>query len=232
MAKNNLRSSARIENRAACNIAEWLLTRAPGTRSWSTSAQSITRATTCGLPMTETRHGARSGQLRAGWRCGVYAAVDAAIARLLRAAGDDAEITIVSDHGSGGTSRRFSISTARSKRAFCPFVGGQSQRSMAWRLRQSLPARARAAPARSRSLRSGGPLPNRLESSTRFGSIDLARTRVFSDCSNYFPAVHLNLEGPRSARRSYSQREVLSVEVRHAQKPPSRRSAIRGPGAR
>ena len=49
--------------------------------------------------MTETRHGAVGS---AGWRCGVYAAVDAAIARL-RAAGDDAEITIVSDHGSGGT---------------------------------------------------------------------------------------------------------------------------------
>ncbi len=125
----------------------------------------------------------------------VYEALDAAVGTLLRAAGgDQTEITLLSDHGSGGSSDKVlylnrllcehGLLTFRRRRASL----GPRLKEIALR---RLPPRARE-----QLFRLGnGYLPGRLESNVRFGAIDMTRTLAFSDELNYFPAVHLNLAG-------------------------------------
>jgi predicted AlkP superfamily phosphohydrolase/phosphomutase len=126
----------------------------------------------------------------------VYQALDRAVGRLLEVAGSDAEVTIVSDHGSGGASRKVlylnralaaaGLLTFRQRAASAAFAKLLKKRALFGlgpRLRGRL---FRAAGAR---------LPSMLESRARFGAIDMERTVAFSDELNYFPAVYLNVRG-------------------------------------
>jgi predicted AlkP superfamily phosphohydrolase/phosphomutase len=126
----------------------------------------------------------------------VYEALDRALGQLLDAAGSEVEVTVVSDHGSGGSSDkllylnralaqlgflRFKPATARSRWPAALKTAALSRLSP--RLRDRL---FRAASAR---------LPSWLESQARFGAIDMDHTRAFSDELNYFPALYLNVRG-------------------------------------
>jgi predicted AlkP superfamily phosphohydrolase/phosphomutase len=123
----------------------------------------------------------------------VYRALDRAVGALLETAGDGAEVTILSDHGSGGSSDKVihlnrllaehGLLTFRNRRVR---AGGFKELAL-----RRFPPRLRE-----RIFRFGNAwLPSRLESSVRFGSIDMSRTVAFSDELNYFPGVHLNIEG-------------------------------------
>lgn len=142
----------------------------------------------------------------------VYEALDRAVGQLVDDAGPDAEVTIVSDHGSGGSSDKVlylnraleaaGLLTYRKARPSVRSFDGLKKLALS-RLSPSMRDRVfRAA---------GAALPSFLESRTRFGNIDMARTVAFSDELNYFPAVYLNLEGrePRGIVRPHEQKATI-----------------------
>jgi predicted AlkP superfamily phosphohydrolase/phosphomutase len=126
----------------------------------------------------------------------VYEALDRAVDALVRAAGPNVEITIVSDHGSGGSSDKvLYLNRALSEAGLLHFRRGHEGENVASRAKdiglRLLGPRAKAQVFRAL----GKALPGRIESRVRFGAIDFERTRVFSDELNYFPALHVNLRG-------------------------------------
>jgi predicted AlkP superfamily phosphohydrolase/phosphomutase len=126
----------------------------------------------------------------------VYQALDRALGRLVDEAGSDAEITVVSDHGSGGSSDQvLYLNRALAALGLLTFkpnsrVARGAARAKALALEHLSP------PLRDRLFRlSSALLPSWLESQARFGAIDMTRTQAFSDELNYFPAVYLNVAG-------------------------------------
>ena len=148
----------------------------------------------------------------------VYAAIDAAVGALVAQAGEDVEITIVSDHGSGSASDKVLYLNRALERAglfaFTPSRAGGAIMKRAKDLALTMiPPRLR-----DRIFRMGGAiLPSWLESRARFAGIDWARTRAFSDELNYFPAVWLNLRGREPhGTVDEADREAVRREVRSA----------------
>jgi len=126
----------------------------------------------------------------------VYGALDAAVARLAEAAGSGVEITLVSDHGSGGSSDKvLYLNRALAEAGLLSFRdGGASGRAVAAAKDAALTRLP--PPVRERLFRTAGAtLPGLVESRARFGAIDFPRTVAFSDELNYFPAIHFNLRG-------------------------------------
>lgn len=124
----------------------------------------------------------------------VYRALDEAIGTLLDASGADTEVTVLSDHGSGGSSDKvLFLNRMLAEHDLLCFRrrqrwGGATLKEIALR---RFPPRLRE-----RVFRFGNAwLPSRLESQVRFGAIDMQRTLAFSDELNYFPGIHLNLLG-------------------------------------
>ncbi len=125
----------------------------------------------------------------------VYVALDDAVARLLEVAGADAELTLVSDHGSGGASDvTLHLNRALAEAELLRFlprpridVLGYAKDVALTRLPPRLKERLFRL--------CGAALPSWLESRTRFGAIDFGRTLAFSDELNYFPAIWLNVAG-------------------------------------
>jgi len=141
----------------------------------------------------------------------VYEALDRAVGQLVDDAGPDVEVTIVSDHGSGGSSDKVlylnRVLEAAGLLTFRPGRTAVGSFDRAKKLALSLLSPA----LRDRVFRAGGAfLPSFLESRTRFGQIDMRRTVAFSDELNYFPAVYLNLFGrePRGIVRESEQKQV------------------------
>ncbi len=132
----------------------------------------------------------------------IYAALDTALGKLLETAGEGVELTVVSDHGSGGAGDRvLHLNRALAELDLLTFHGGQ-ERSKALPRERIVSAAKEAAltllpPAlRERLFRIGNAaLPSWLESQARFGAIDMRRTIAFSDELNYFPGVWLNIRG-------------------------------------
>lgn len=127
----------------------------------------------------------------------VYEALDCALGRLLDAAGPEAEVTIVSDHGSGGASNKVLYLNRALEQAGLLMHHASKAEEGAWARQLKQLALSRLSPAlRDRLFRmAGATLPSFLESRARFGAIDMTRTQAFSDELNYFPAIHLNLRG-------------------------------------
>jgi predicted AlkP superfamily phosphohydrolase/phosphomutase len=127
------------------------------------------------------------------WR--TYEALDRAVAALLQAAGGpQTEITVLSDHGSGGSSDKvLYLNALLAQHGLLRFRqrrgdGGARAKEIALR---RFPPRLRE-----RLFRLGNAwLPSRLESNVRFGAIDMRNTVAFSDELNYFPGIYLNLAG-------------------------------------
>ncbi len=142
----------------------------------------------------------------------VYEALDRAVAALLEAAGGEGvELTILSDHGSGGSSDKvLHLNRALAAAGLLAFREGDVERALVARAKDvaltRLPPRVRE-----RLFSMGGALlPSLLESRARFGAIDFDRTAAFSDELNYFPGIHLNLRG-REPRGTVAPRDADSV---------------------
>jgi predicted AlkP superfamily phosphohydrolase/phosphomutase len=187
---------ARIAER--CALARWVIEE----RAWDlvmvyfgesdTAAHHLWAHHDPGSPRHPTRapRAAREGLAR------VYEALDRSVGALVAAAGDGCEITIVSDHGSGGASDKvLYLNRALAEAGLLAFRPGSDGADAIATLKdlgmRALPPRARDALFRA----AGRALPGWIESRARFGTIDFARTRVFSDELNYFPALHVNLRG-------------------------------------
>lgn len=144
----------------------------------------------------------------------VYRALDRALGRLLDEAGPGAEITVVSDHGSGPSSDKvLYLNRALEGLGFLAFRspstthnGGALRDRLRAQAMQHVPPRLKHALFHA----FGRALPGALESRTRFAAIDFARTRVFSDELNYFPALHFNLRG-REPEGTLDPRDVPRV---------------------
>jgi len=125
----------------------------------------------------------------------VYAALDAAIGRLV-ARVPEATVLIVSDHGFGGAGNTaLRLNRFLAQQGFLGFTPRAAGARWAGALRA---AALRAVPERwqARCFRlAGGRLASRLESGVRFGGIDWAHTRAFSEELGYFPSVWLNVQG-------------------------------------
>ncbi|MCC6850536.1 MAG: alkaline phosphatase family protein [Deltaproteobacteria bacterium] len=128
----------------------------------------------------------------------VYRRLDAALGAILAELPPDAVVLVASDHGFGGAGTvAVHLNRWLADHGWLAFRAG----------RRGLGARAarvvrRAAlaflprGAQERLVRRGGrALARRLEGWSRFGAIDMARTRAFSEELNYAPSVWLNVRG-------------------------------------
>jgi predicted AlkP superfamily phosphohydrolase/phosphomutase len=139
----------------------------------------------------------------------VYRALDASLGRLQAAAGEDANVVVLSDHGSAPSSdraifwNRWLAETGRlrftSRR---PARAGSVAKAVAMRF---LP---RGLHARAFSLLRGA--AGRIESGARFAGIDWSGTAVFSEELGYQPAFWLNLAG-REPSGTVAPQEVEKV---------------------
>lgn len=205
---------ARVEERVALGC--WLL----GERRWDLFAIYFGESDTAAHHLwahhdpSSPRHPAGASPRAKEGLTRVYEALDAAVGALVAAAGADAEITVVSDHGSGGASDKvLYLNRALAEAGLLAFRPGHEGPSAAARLKDLglgvLGPRARDLVFRA----AGRALPGRLESRARFGAIDFARTRAFSDELNYFPAIHFNLRG-REPEGMVEPREVPELRAR------------------
>ena len=210
---------ARIERKVS--VAEWLLAR----ESWDAFALYFGEGDTAAHHLWAFHDPAspRSPNVPQRAREGlarVYRALDAAVGALVRAAGEGVELTVVSDHGSGGSSdvvlhlnrALASAGLLRFRPARASLPGGLVGRAKQLALTR-LPPRLREWTFRL----AGGRLPGWLESHARFGAIAMEQTRAFSDELNYFPGVWLNQVGREpagvvtEAEREETLREVERV---------------------
>jgi predicted AlkP superfamily phosphohydrolase/phosphomutase len=147
----------------------------------------------------------------------VYEALDQSVRSLLEAAGgSETEITVLSDHGSGGSSDKvLYLNRLLAEHGLLRFAkrrgrGGAGLKEIALR---RFPPRLRE-----QLFRLGNAwLPSRLESKVRFGAIDMRNTVAFSDELNYFPGIYLNMAGrePDGIVRPDQKHETI-LQVRAA----------------
>ncbi len=125
----------------------------------------------------------------------VYRALDGCLARLAGAAGADADVVVVSDHGSGGSAdRAIAWNRVLADAGLLGFAPGGGTGSLALAARR-VAGRALPASIAAAAFRRWRGAAARLESGARFAGIDWSRTRAFSEELNYFPAIWLNRRG-------------------------------------
>lgn len=130
------------------------------------------------------RHGFEDAILR------VYERLDAAVGRLIAAAGPDVAVGVVSDHGFGGAGTGvIHINNWLAERGHLAFAPARDSllKKAALRLvpeqwRGGLFRRFQSAAARA-------------ESHSRFAGIDWSNTGAWSEELNYFPSIRINLQG-------------------------------------
>ena len=147
----------------------------------------------------------------------VYEALDQSVGSLLEAAGgSESEITVLSDHGSGGSSDKvLYLNRLLAEHGLLRF---RTQRGRGGGRLKELALRRFPPRLRERLFRLGNAwLPSRLESHVRFGAIDIRNTVAFSDELNYFPGIYLNMAGrePDGIVRPDQRRETM-LRVRAA----------------
>ena len=230
---------ARIERRT--ELARWLLER----ERWDLFALYFGESDTASHHLwslfdeRSPRHPAGTAPFLREGLPRVYQALDRAVGELVEAAGGDAvEVTIVSDHGSGGSSDRVLYLNRALEQAGLlarkpPLLGMELPLGdLSTRLKDA--ALTRLPPAlRERIFRAAGTrLPSWLESRVRFGQLAMVRTQAFSAELTYFPAVHLNLEGREpSGRVAPAQVDAVTRHVQDAlgelRNPDSGQAAVR-----
>jgi predicted AlkP superfamily phosphohydrolase/phosphomutase len=125
----------------------------------------------------------------------VYVALDRALGRLRAAAGPDATVVVVSDHGSGGASDRvLHLNRRLVEQGLLRFAESARAGTLARRVRALA---VRAVPFRWQAplLRRLPAAAGRLEGVSRFGGIDWTGTAAFSDELDYHPSVWINCCG-------------------------------------
>ena len=178
-------------------VAEWLL----GEREWSLFAVYFGESDTAAHHLwahhdpASPRRPARVSAAEGSGLGRVYEALDRAVGALVAAAGEGVELTIVSDHGSGAAGdRALYLNRALAEAGLAALREGGAMRGAA--AVKDLALGVLPAAAKDRLFRlAGRALPGWLESRARFGGLDMARTRVFSEELNYFPSLCVNLRG-------------------------------------
>ncbi|HEY2773594.1 MAG TPA: alkaline phosphatase family protein [Candidatus Binatia bacterium] len=139
----------------------------------------------------------------------VYAALDEGLARLLAAAGNDADVLLLSDHGSAGGSDRVLLwNRWLADHGYLRFTGsGAAAQGLKRRALASIPSSWQA-----RAFAAAGGLADRVESGSRFAGIDWDHTSVYSDEVAYFPSLRINLQGrePRGIVSPAVREELLA----------------------
>ena len=122
----------------------------------------------------------------------VYAALDAALGRLI-AASPGSVVAVVSDHGSGGASDR--VVHLNRRLASCGLLGFRSGTGRVARLLRGAALRAVPHRLQGHVLRRARGAAGRLESASRFGGVAWAATVAYSEELDYHPSVWINLRG-------------------------------------
>ncbi|MBN2311560.1 MAG: alkaline phosphatase family protein [Candidatus Hydrogenedentes bacterium] len=125
----------------------------------------------------------------------VYERLDAAVGALVKAAGPDVVVGVVSDHGFGGAGTGVvHLNNWLANEGLLAFAGPATG-SLLKRLA------LRATPHRWQGglFRRFHNLATRAESQSRFGGIDWGRTLAWSEELNYFPSIRVNLQGREPA---------------------------------
>ncbi len=145
------------------------------------------------------RHDPAASPLRRGAVTAVYERLDAAAGELRGAFGEEALCLVVSDHGSGGASRR--VVHLNRRLADCGLLTRRPGGALDAAARRARDAALRALPPRlTQAIFRRLPSPAaRLESAARFGGLDWSRTAAFSEEVNTQPGVWINLRGREAA---------------------------------
>ena len=128
----------------------------------------------------------RHAPAHAGVLSEVYGRLDAAVARL---AADAELVCIVSDHGFGGAgTRALYLNNYLAEQGWLRFSGSGRVGDAVKRAALRLPVErlVRRVPAA---------LLGRFETGNRYGDLDFAHTRAWSDELSYAPTIHLNVKG-------------------------------------
>lgn len=125
----------------------------------------------------------------------VYAALDAALGRLLAAAQPE-HVLVVSDHGFGGAGQTaIYLNRFLAQEGFLQWLPGGGSAPVMRRLRQ-LAVQCIPEQWQARAFRlAGGRLAGAMETRVRFGGIDWEHTQASSEELNYFPSIWLNVAG-------------------------------------
>lgn len=120
----------------------------------------------------------------------VYERLDKAVGALIDAAGEDATVAVVSDHGFGGSGTGVvHLNNWLAEQGYLRFTGGSD--SVLKRIAlAAVPVSMRGALFR----RFRGVAVS-AESKSRFAGIDWRRTKAWSEELNYFPSIRVNLAG-------------------------------------
>lgn len=199
--------------RAKTELASWLLDR----RAWDLFAFYFGESDTAAHHLwalwdeASPRHPARASAEERSGLARVYEALDAAVGALVDRAGPECEVTIVSDHGSGGAGDKvLYLNRALAEAGLLALREGGVLLPLATRAKDA--ALTMLGP-RTRQLlfsAAGRALPGLVESRARFSAIDFARTRAFSEELNYFPSVCFNVRG-REPEGLVDPRDVPAV---------------------
>jgi predicted AlkP superfamily phosphohydrolase/phosphomutase len=130
-----------------------------------------------------------------------YRAIDRAVGALVEAAGPGAAVVVLSDHGSGGSSDlAIHLNRMLERAGLLAFSAGAASRVPAAGLLRGIgPGLVPPTLRRALFRFADGLAPTVVESRLRFGGIDWARTRVFSEELNYAPALWFNQRGREPA---------------------------------
>jgi predicted AlkP superfamily phosphohydrolase/phosphomutase len=128
----------------------------------------------------------------------VYRRLDAALGAIVAEFPADATVLVASDHGFGGAGTTvLHLNRWLADHGWLRFregprsLGGHAARLVRRAALELLPRGLQERLVR----RAGRDLARRLESWSRFGAIDMARTRAFSEELNYAPSIWLNVRG-------------------------------------
>lgn len=124
----------------------------------------------------------------------IYQRLDAAVGALIRAAGEDVTVCIVSDHGFGGAGTGvIHLNNWLAERDYLKFAPAKPNllKSAAMSL---VPQHLRGA-----MFRRLQDMAARAESQSRFAGIDWNHTFAWSEELNYFPSIRINLKGREPA---------------------------------
>ncbi len=149
------------------------------------------------------RHDPKASAARMQAIASVYRKLDAACGELREAFGEDALCVVVSDHGMGAAGRHIVHPNARLRECglYTPnkFAATGNDLGTLARGARGLALRALSPRAAQALFRRARPAAARLESAARFGGMDAAHTRAFSEEANTQPGVWINLRGREAA---------------------------------
>ena len=128
----------------------------------------------------------------------VYRRLDAALGAILADLPDDATVLVASDHGFGGAGTTvLHLNRWLADHGWLAFRGGGRGvgAGVARLVRRTALALLPRGLQERLVRRTGRGLARKLESWSRFGAIDMSRTRAFSEELNYAPSIWLNVRG-------------------------------------